>query len=148
MLVRRCFASVVLVIVWAATAFAQATVSYRVSFPAPEHRWMQEEATFAEVPRSEPLQLRMSRTSPGRYALHEFGKNVYGVSIRYGSGKTLTPARPDLHESEVTGHDGTVIVTYRVSGDRTDGTYLSVDASHAHMNMPASLMWARGFAMR
>ena len=109
---------------------------------------MQVEATFADVPRGQPLQLRMSRTSPGRYALHEFAKNVFDVSIRDGSGKTLTPTRPDLHEWDVTGHDGTVVVTYRVFGDRTDGTYLSVDVSHAHMNMPASLVWARGFEMR
>jgi predicted metalloprotease with PDZ domain len=146
--VRRFFASAVLLLMWATVAAAQAPVSYRVSFPAPEHRWMQVEATFADVPQGQPLQLRMSRTSPGRYALHEFAKNVFAVSIRDGSGKTLTPTRPDLHEWDVTGHDGTVVVTYRVFGDRTDGTYLSVDVSHAHMNMPASLMWARGFEMR
>src|SRR5262245_14086319 len=148
MFVRRAVASVTLVLAFAAVAAAQAPVSYRVSFPAPEHRWMQVEATFADVPRSGALQLRMSRTSPGRYALHEFAKNVYDVNIRDGSGKTLTATRPDLHEWDVTGHDGTVVVTYRVFGDRTDGTYLSVDASHAHLNMPASLMWARGFEMR
>src|SRR5262245_15696362 len=148
MIVRRIAASVALVLVCAAVSAAQAPVSYRVSFPAPEHRWMQVEATFSEVPRTGPLQLRMSRTSPGRYALHEFAKNVYDVQIRDGAGKALTPTRPDLHQWDVAGHDGTVIVTYRVFGDRTDGTYLSVDASHAHMNMPASLMWARGFEMR
>ena len=148
MFVRRAAASVALVLVCAAVSAAQAPVSYRVSFPAPEHRWMQVEATFAEVPRSGALQLRMSRTSPGRYALHEFAKNVYDVSVKDGSGKALTATRPDLHEWDVTGHDGTVVVTYRVFGDRTDGTYLSVDTSHAHMNMPAALMWARGFEMR
>jgi predicted metalloprotease with PDZ domain len=29
-----------------------------------------------------------------------------------------------------------------------DGTYLAVDASHAHMNIPATLMWARGLDAR
>ena len=37
---------------------------------------------------------------------------------------------------------------YRVFGDRIDGTYLGVDATHAHINMPAALMWARGFDRR
>lgn len=122
-------------------------VAYRLSFPAPEHRWMQVEVTFANVPAG-PLQVRMSRTSPGRYALHEFAKNVFDVQVRDGKGTRLTPARPNLHQWDVDGHDGTVVVTYRVYGDRTDGTYLSVDASHAHINMPAALMWARGLQTR
>ncbi len=54
-----------------------APVVYQVSFPAPEHRFAQVEATFSQVP--QPLELRMSRSSPGRYALHEFAKNVYDV---------------------------------------------------------------------
>ncbi len=108
---------------------------------------MQAEVTFREVPAG-PLQVRMSRTSPGRYALHEFAKNVFDVRVRDGRGTTLTPARPDLHQWTITGHDGTVVVSYRVFGDRIDGTYLSVDSTHAHMNLPATLMWARGFEAR
>ena len=71
----------------------------------------------------------MSRTSPGRYALHEFAKNVFDVRITDGKGKPLTAARPNLHQWDVAGHDGTVVVSYRVFGDRIDGTYLSVDAT-------------------
>src|SRR5206468_3966968 len=37
---------------------------------------------------------------------------------------------------------------YKVYGDLIDGTYLAVDTSHAHINMPASVMWARGLADR
>jgi predicted metalloprotease with PDZ domain len=128
-------------------ADAQAPVSYRVSFPTPEHRWMQVDATFAEVPAG-PLRVRMSRTSPGRYALHEFAKNVFDVRVTDGKGRALTPLRPNLHEWGVPGHDGTVVVSYRVFGDRVDGTYLSVDASHGHLNMPAALMWAKGLEGR
>ena len=35
-------------------------------------------------------------------------------------------------------------VKYKVYGDRVDGTYLAVDTTHAHINMPAAIMWARG----
>lgn len=108
---------------------------------------MHVEVTFSEVPTG-PLQVRMSRTSPGRYALHEFAKNVFDVQVRDGKGGALTPTRPDLHQWNVAGHDGTVVISYRVFGDRVDGTYLSVDSTHAHMNMPATLMWARGFENR
>src|SRR5262245_42144740 len=145
--VRRPLLSLVIIVATALPSFAQAPVDYRLSFPTPEHRWLQVEVTFTDIPAG-PLQLRMSRTSPGRYALHEFAKNVFDVTVRDGAGKALTPTRPDLHQWDVTGHNGTVVVTYRVFGDRTDGTYLSVDASHAHMNMPASLIGARGFEMR
>ena len=146
-MVRSALLSAWLVLAAAVAAWAQAPVDYRLSFPEPEHHWMQVEVTFREVPQ-EPLQLRMSRTSPGRYALHEFAKNVFDVRVRDGKGIELTPARPNLHQWDVEGHDGTVVVTYRVFGDRVDGTYLSVDATHAHMNMPATLMWARGFEER
>ncbi|MFN7979099.1 MAG: PDZ domain-containing protein [Vicinamibacterales bacterium] len=132
---------------WARPASAQAPVSYRVIFTAPEHRWMQVEVTFAEVPAG-PLQVHMSRSSPGRYALHEFAKNVFDVQVKDGKGRALTARQPNLHQWDVTGHDGTVVVTYKVFGDRTDGTYLSVDATHGHLNMPASLMWAKGMELR
>ena len=116
---------------------------YRLSFPSPEHRWMQVEARFGGLPAG-TAEIRMSRTSPGRYALHEFAKNVFEVRITNAAGRELQPERPSLHQWNVSGHDGTVVVTYKVFGDRTDGTYLSVDAAHAHMNMPATVMFVRG----
>jgi predicted metalloprotease with PDZ domain len=147
MTLRRALLTACLVLATAVAAFAQAPVEYRLSFPEPEHRWMQVEVAFREVPAG-PLQVRMSRTSPGRYALHEFAKNVFDVRVRDGKGNALMPTRPNLHQWDVAGHDGTVVITYRVFGDRVDGTYLSIDATHAHMNMPATLMWARGWADR
>ena len=85
----RTAGAALIVLAAVATAGAQTAVSYRVSFPEPEHRWMQVEATFADVPAG-PLQVRMSRTSPGRYALHEFAKNVFDVRITDGKGTALT----------------------------------------------------------
>ncbi len=122
-------------------------VGYRVVLASPEHRWMEVEVTFSHLPAG-TLQVRMSRTSPGRYALHEFAKNVFDVRVRDGKGCSLRAAQPNLHQWDVEGHDGTVVVTYRVYGDRIDGTYLAVDSTHAHINMPAALMWARGLEMR
>ena len=133
--------------VMAAQPGSLASVEYRLSFPEPEHRWMQVEAVFAELG-AEPLQLRMSRTSPGRYALHEFAKNVFEFSAFDGGGTPLEIDRPNLHQWDVRAHDGTVRVVYRIFGDRIDGTYLSVDATHAHINMPAALVWARGLEAR
>ena len=144
---KRFFVLVVFIFVSASAWAQQAPIEYKLSFPAPEHRWMLVEARFPNVP-SGPLQLRMARTSPGRYALHEFAKNVFDVSIVNGKGQPLTATRPDPHQWDVATHDGTVVVTYKIFGDRTDGTYLGIDDIHAHINIPAALMFARGWFER
>jgi predicted metalloprotease with PDZ domain len=120
------------------------SIRYRFSFPEPEHHWMLVEATFTGLPAG-PVELHISRSSPGRYALHEFAKNVYGLTVVDGAGHALTAAPLDPSAWTVAGHDGTVKATYRVFGDRVDGTYLAVDRTHAHINMPAVILWARGF---
>jgi predicted metalloprotease with PDZ domain len=136
------------VLVWMpALAAAQAPVSYRLSFPEPEHRWMQVQARFDALPPG-PLELRMSQASPGRYALHDFAKNVYDVRITDPAGAPLNVIHATPREWNVIAHTGSVEVRYRVFGDRIDGTYLAVDSTHAHINMPATLMWARGFESR
>src|SRR6187397_1084250 len=108
-MVKRALALVVFVLISSA-AWAQA-IEYTLSFPAPQHRWMQVQVKFPNVPQG-PLQVRMARTSPGRYALHEFAKNVFDVAIVNGKGAPLTATRPDNHEWDVANHDGTVVVTY------------------------------------
>jgi len=125
------------------TFHAASPIAYRLSFPEPQHRWMQVEAVFPELG-SAPLELRMSRASPGRYSLHDFAKNVYDVHAFAAGGRELATTRPDPYGWSVGGHDGSVTVKYKVYGDRVDGTYLAVDTTHAHINMPAAIMWGRG----
>jgi predicted metalloprotease with PDZ domain len=140
LIVRACL----LVALLPLCAQAQVPVVYRLSFPEAAHHLMQVEVTFADIPAG-PLELRMSRSSPGRYALHEFAKNVFDVRATDAAGRPLSLSRPNPYQWDVTGHAGTVRVSYRVFGDRLDGTYLAIDSTHAHINMPAALMWARGF---
>ena len=122
---------------------AASPVAYRFSFPEPQHRWMQVDASFTELAAA-PLELRMSRSSPGRYSLHDFAKNVYDVHAFAADGRELPTTRPDPYGWTVAGHDGSVTLKYKVYGDRVDGTYLGIDTTHAHINMPAAIMWARG----
>ena len=122
---------------------AAAPVRYQLSFPEPQHRWMQVEASFSELGAA-ALELRMSRSSPGRYSLHDFAKNVYDVHAFAADGHELQTTRPDPYGWNVAGHGGAVTVKYKVFGDRVDGTYLAVDTTHAHINMPAAIMWAHG----
>jgi predicted metalloprotease with PDZ domain len=137
----------VLLFLIAAPAFAQAPVVYRVAFPAPQHHYAEVEVVFADLD-SGPLELRMSRSSPGRYALHEFAKNVFDVHAYDAAGRELPIVRPNAHQWTVPQHPARVRVVYKVFGNRVDGTYLGIDASHAHLNMPATLMWARGLDAR
>jgi predicted metalloprotease with PDZ domain len=87
---------------------------------------------------------RMSRSSPGRYAKHEFGKNVYNVMAYNAAGKPLKVEKDDADVYRVTGHKGTVRLTYTLYGDYADGTYASIDRSGYHLNMPASFIWVKG----
>jgi predicted metalloprotease with PDZ domain len=141
---RACLvALVVLLLGWTRPFHAAGQVAYRLTFPEPQHHWMQVEATFSGL-EPDPLELRMSRASPGRYSLHDFAKNVYDVEAHDESG-SLELTRPDPYGWKVARHAAAVTVRYKVFGDRIDGTYLAIDPTHAHINMPAAIMWARGF---
>lgn len=121
-----------------------APVSYELSFPDAAHHRARVVATWRNVPPG-PLRVQMARSSPGRYALHEFAKNVSAVAARDGAGRPLPLTRTDPYGWSIAGHDGTVSVSYALYGDRGDGTYVQVDGSHAHLNPPAALMFATGY---
>ncbi|HTG49680.1 MAG TPA: hypothetical protein VL915_04255, partial [Gemmatimonadales bacterium] len=53
------------------------TVRYAVTFPDPAHHEARVSVDFPAA--GDTLEIWMSRSSPGRYALHEFAKNVYDV---------------------------------------------------------------------
>ena len=131
----------------APAAFAQAPVRYQVEFPNAEHHEARIAVTFDEVPAG-PLEVRMSRSSPGRYAIHEFAKNIYAVEAYDGAGRPLEVTRPDPYGWTVDGHDGTVRFVYTLFADRAGGTYSGIDLSHAHLNIPATFAWARGLEDR
>ena len=122
-------------------------IEYELSFPEPHQRWMQVAVTVrnADAP---VLEFRMSRSSPGRYSLHEFAKNVWAVTAEDAAGAPLPLEHPNPHQWNVREPRGPVTLRYRLYGDRVDGTYLAVDATHAHMNVPATLMYVRGLADR
>lgn len=143
----RVAAVLAFVLAGAVSAAAQAPVVYKVTVPEPQHRWLQVEATFTDLGRA-PLHLQMSRSSPGRYALHEFAKNLFEIKAYDGKGIELALLRLTPSEWSVSGHDGTVRVVYKLYGDRVDGTYLAVDTTHEHLNMPATFLWARGLENR
>jgi predicted metalloprotease with PDZ domain len=127
---------------------AQQSVSYEISFPNAVHHEAEVTLTASGLLRGRPAELWMSRSSPGRYALHEFAKNVYRVKVTDGAGKELVATRPNPYSWSVSGHNGTVKVTYTLFGNLGDGTYAQIDQTHAHLNMPATFMWVKGLDAR
>ncbi len=134
-------ASVLLALAATAKSSAgQTPVVYDVAFPNAEHHEAHVTATFMGLDGA-PLRLRMSRASPGRYALHEFAKDVYSVEARGPHGEPLAVARSDPYGWNVPDHGASVTVSYTLYGDHADGTYVGIDRTHAHLNMPAAFMF-------
>jgi predicted metalloprotease with PDZ domain len=122
-------------------------IRYEISFPNRAHHEAEVTVVFdGLVPGT--LEVRMSRSSPGRYSLHEFAKNVYGVSASDRDGAPLEIDRPNPHQWDVSNHSGYVRMSYTLYGDRADGTYAGIDRTHAHLNIPATFVWARGLEDR
>ncbi|MCH4551950.1 M61 family metallopeptidase [Aestuariibaculum lutulentum] len=119
---------------------AQVASNYNISFENAGHHEAVVDAVFTDLT-EKTVEFRMSRTSPGRYALHEFMKNVYGVKVTDGKGKVLKTSRPDPYSWEVSGHDGTIKVHYILFANRGGGTYSQIDDTHAHLNMPATFLY-------
>ncbi|WP_289645141.1 M61 family metallopeptidase [Maribacter aestuarii] len=121
--------------------------SYTISFENAIHHEAGITAKFSNIEK-DTFAVRMSRTSPGRYALHEFAKNVYNFKATDGNGNQLNVVRPDPYQWQILGHDGEVNISYTLFANRGDGTYSQIDETHAHLNIPATFMYAPSLSER
>lgn len=133
--------------VFTSNMHAQTVNKYHVSFENLKQNEAEITATFTNL-NEQALVLKMARSSPGRYALHEFAKNVYNVEAFDGQGNKLPISRPSLHQWDVSGHDGTVVFKYTLYGNHGDGTYAQFDDTHAHMNVPATFITTQDYGYR
>ena len=145
-MIRLKFVAAALFVFSTGQAFSQ-ELKYEVSFPNAVHHEAEISLNVTQIPAG-PLTVRMSRSSPGRYATHEFGKNVYNVKAFNASGKPLEVKQVMGDVYQVEKHEGSARITYTVFGNWVDGTYLAVDKTHAHMNMPATFLWVKGMESR
>ncbi|MDQ7947565.1 MAG: PDZ domain-containing protein [Pedobacter sp.] len=129
------------------TARAQQEIRYEISFPNVVHHEAEISMVIPNVPKG-GLKFRMSRSSPGRYATHEFGKNVYHVKAFDSNGKPLILQQPEGDVYVVPSPSTTVKITYTLFGNWIDGTYAGFDETHAHLNMPATFAYPLGMDNR
>jgi predicted metalloprotease with PDZ domain len=127
--------------------FSQNKIEYFVSFPKKEHRHIDVKIK-ADNLKEKVIEFRFSRSSPGRYAIHEFAKNVFNVRFTDDSGKELNFNRVNSDQWNVEGHNGSVTAEYTLFADRADGTYAQVNSEHAHLNIPATFMFLRQYKDR
>lgn len=120
---------------------AQEAIQYTLSLENAVHHEANISMTIPNAPAG-PLKMRMSRSSPGRYATHEFGKNIYDVHAYGADGKEMKITQIDGDVYEIPNHQAQVKITYTLFANWVDGTYAGIDYRHAHFNMPATFMWA------
>ena len=118
-------------------------ITYNVAFPNAVHHEAQIALEVNDFSQKE-LVVRMSRSSPGRYATHEYGKNIYDVKAFDKSGKPVQLTRLDGDVYQVSQLSGYVKIQYTLYANHPDGTYAGVDQSSIQLNMPATFMWVKG----
>ncbi|KPM33738.1 Peptidase M61 domain protein [Croceitalea dokdonensis DOKDO 023] len=123
------------------------TNTYTISFNNAVHHEGRFQLHFPKI-EVDTLVLRMANSSPGRYAFHSFAKNIYSVTATNINGDTLTLHRPNPYEWRVPGHQGEVTISYTLFANRGDGTFSQIDETHAHLNIPASFMYAPSLSNR
>ncbi len=128
-----------------ASEIKKVATTYSISFENAVHHEAEIKAQFSNL-KGDEATFRMSRTSPGRYALHEFVKNVYNVKVTDSKGNVLNTTRPDPYSWNVKGHDGIIHVSYTLFANRGGGTYAQIDETHAHLNIPATFMYVPSLA--
>ncbi len=123
------------------TLYSQTSIQYEISFENAQHHEADISVQFDNVS-LDTLSVRMSRTSPGRYAIHEFAKNVYGFKAEDENGNELMVNRPNPSQWDISGHKDKVRISYTLFANHGDGTYSQVDETHAHLNIPATFVFS------
>lgn len=131
------------------SVYAQEEISYELSFNNAVHHEAEVDMRIPNIS-SPTLSIRMSRSSPGRYATHEFGKNIYNFKAFDQNGKQLVITRQSGDEYNIKNikPGSTIRISYTLFGNWVDGTYAAIDETHAHLNIPASFAYPVGMDKR
>jgi len=129
------------------TLFSQDPIRYHVNLDNVQHHEINITIDFPSLPQK-ALVVHMPTASPGRYAIHNFAKNVYNVKATDSEGKSLAVHKKLADEWEIAGHDGHITLQYTLFANRADGTYAGIDNRKVHMNMPATFAYGKEMPKR
>src|SRR4030042_2345158 len=90
------------------SVFSISKINYHISFENRPHHEAKITVSYHDLP-NKPLIINMSRSSPGKYALFEFAKNVYDEEAFDSQGSSIEIFRPNQHQWRIMKHKGTVI---------------------------------------
>jgi predicted metalloprotease with PDZ domain len=87
------------------------------------------------------FRVKMPQSSPGRYAQHNFAKNVYDLKAFGADGQEIAVYADNIAGWAIAGHGGAVKLTYTLFANGGDGTYAGIDDRKLHLNMPATFLY-------
>lgn len=121
---------------------AQDTLRYGISFPNLTHHEADVQLSYV-TDDTDTLVVRMSSSSPGRYAPHQFVKNIYNLRA-YQNEEEIQIIRtaPDAWHLPV--KRGTLKIEYTLFANHPDGTYSGFDEKFALINIPSVFIWLEG----
>ena len=124
-------------------SFSQDTLVYNISFPNAVHHEA-EISLMLSSPGLSEITATMSKSSPGRYAIHNFGMNVYNINAKGRDNSNLTIQRIEPDTWKINDIEDSLIINYTLYANYANGTHSGIDANFANLNMPATLMWIKG----
>lgn len=117
-----------------------ATITYTLDLAKVQQHELRITADFPAVGPG-IFKVKMPQSSPGRYAQHNFAKNVYDLKAYASDGRELEVYPEAIAEWVIAGHDGAVKLEYTLFANGGDGTYSGIDDRKLHLNMPASFLY-------
>ncbi|MEQ8474020.1 MAG: PDZ domain-containing protein [Marinoscillum sp.] len=119
------------------------SISYQLGLSNIHHHELRITITFSGLEK-EQLEIRMPNASPGRYAAHNFAKNVYDEKAFNSSNEAVKITRLTPFSWSIPVDSGAAVFSYILYGNHADGTYMGIDARKLHMNMPATFAYGVG----
>ena len=116
------------------------TIVYTLDLSRVQQHELRITVDFPAVPQG-VFTVTMPQASPGRYAQHNFAKNVYALEAIGANGDSVAVTRSQPNRWVITGHGGKVRLSYTLFANGGDGTYSGIDDRKLHLNMPASFLY-------
>ncbi len=123
--------------------YSQDTITYSIHFPNAVHHEAEINLMLRNIVENAVTAV-MSKTSPGRYAVHDFGKNIYNLNASDSEDTKIEILKTKPDEWEISGINSDLHLSYTLYANRADGTYSGIDAEFANLNIPSSLIWIKG----